>query len=1295
MLAAMDEVEGEQSSAFAREAAGIFHEHLGASDRALPAIERALDGSPDDRELKIMKAQALRSAGEQEQARELLEAIIGEFGRRRSKERAAIHVELAYVLQAEGNHDLALKQIELASKMDAGNPKLLRKVAALAMDSGKPEKAEKSLQSLLLVVRRKPPGDELDAVGESEVLYELHRIARERDDDKADELLDAALEAAVQSDAEVARLESTLLGYGEHDIALRALEARLDATDKDASKAQLLTDIAAILEEHKDRAKDGLARRLEGLALGPERLDLHDQAAEAAKKAALVDTYVDRVAEIAGGMKREADTDLAGELWMRIGSLAESELSELDLARDYYGRAEAVPKQKAEALFALARVANAQNDTDEATRALDELTTMAEGQEPSPQQAAALYRLAEMQVGSEDLRPRGIEMLKRALAVDAKPTVAARILRTAAEAEPGNAEYMALYEGVARASGEWEILLDFLERRARMDGASPDQIREAVDLANTHGATERGEALLERAVSAARSSDEGLGSAVWAVLALARQKKSDDLIAARDLMFDIASLASQSDLIELGTELALAAAEADELELGAEILEFLRGRDPGRRDIWEPLADTYRKLGDRDRFMNVIVSTLPTLMDPAERNALRKQSARFLIDSGSAGEAVDPLRDALLDDPDDIEAAGMLEDVLRESGDDEGLADFLRARFDEARERGNPETMADVAVRLGSLLENMGSPDVLTVYQTALEVAPQNAQLLHRTIDILPAGAHGERASLQERLLTVEQEEQVPDLALGLADLQAALDNPDGALRALRLGQRRAPTDGRLRQRLESHYRDNGMWRDLAEMMVIEADALEDETLAVGRYREAAQLHREYLMDAMSAAAVLRKARDKSPGDAGLALELADCLRAAGDVRGASDALSAALAGDIDGSPRVDLLLTRADLLTELGELETATACLEEAYSLDPNRAAEGLWAGLDRQRSAAQQGGDRDNERAATLRLAELYAGSGHIEQASDMLISWVTVEPQDVEALLQLRDLDTTSERWHGVVTACARLIMVQHGEEQVDAAHRLAHAAHGMGDPGQARQGLEFAHQVQPENQIIRDHLKYVYENTGLLRELATVLLADAEYAAELDEQYEAYRKAADILVNRIGDAEAAIAPAQKAQELKPDDHETLVLLADVLTGSDRAHEAAAMLEPAIAAHKRRSPELASLQHRMARIAQVAGDQQTQLAWLKKAFDVDRKNGFIAAELAQLATELQDYDLALKPLRAISLMDTPGPISRTMALLWEAKIEHARGNRAKAELWAKKALREDPEFMEAQEFLSQIQE
>ncbi len=79
--------------------------------------------------------------------------------------------------------------------------------------------------------------------------------------------------------------------------------------------------------------------------------------------------------------------------------------------------------------------------------------------------------------------------------------------------------------------------------------------------------------------------------------------------------------------------------------------------------------------------------------------------------------------------------------------------------------------------------------------------------------------------------------------------------------------------------------------------------------------------------------------------------------------------------------------------------------------------------------------------------------------------------------------------------------------------------------------------------------------------------------------------------------------------------------------------------------------------------------------------------------ACETLMEQGEIGDYELALKPLRAITLMDNPSPVTRPMALLWEAKIEHARGNRAKAELWAKKALREDPAFADAQQFLDEL--
>ncbi|HKE20672.1 MAG TPA: hypothetical protein VKB80_37620, partial [Kofleriaceae bacterium] len=268
-------------------------------------------------------------------------------------------------------------------------------------------------------------------------------------------------------------------------------------------------------------------------------------------------------------------------------------------------------------------------------------------------------------------------------------------------------------------------------------------------------------------------------------------------------------------------------------------------------------------------------------------------------------------------------------------------------------------------------------------------------------------------------------------------------------------------------------------------------------------------------------------------------------------------------------------------------------------------------------------------------------------------------------------------------------------EEGAAQIDAAVKLAEAGEKSGMVQVAQQGLEYVHHMQKDSVRVRELLRRFYEQSHAYRELAGLLLADAEHAGDDDVRYQCFRQAADILINKLGDTEAAVVPAQRAREIRPHDHETVLLTADVLIGSGQIREAVELIMPAIDAHKRRSPELASLQFRMARAAAATGDRETQLAWLKRAFDVDRKDGNIAAELAQLATELGDYDLALKPLRAITLSDSPGPISRVMALLWEAKIEHARGNKAKAELWAKKALREDPSFSEAEEFLTQLSE
>lgn len=1292
----------DQAIAFAREAAQIYSDELGAPSKAIPALETALSLVEGDRGLRTQLGIGLRVAGRLEEARELLMELIAEFGRRRTPERAAVHVELARVYQAEGNGTDALKQMEKASKMDAGNARIQKVLAELAREAGKVDKAERTYRALLLVVRRQPPGDDVSAVGVSEVLFELHKLAAERgEDEQAKEQMESALETAVQSDAEVRRLRRSLLAHGEPETLLRVLKMRLENSDEPKSRASLYADMAETYDTSLDKPSEALDAMLDAIKQVPDRLDLHDRARDLAKRSDRVNAYVEAVDETVDNLRRKEDPPLVAQLLMKAGEALEIDGNDPAGAKEIYKRVEATGERTAEAYFAIARVAGTLGDTEEQARALDAMLQLAsteESDEPSPAQVDALYALAEIFVNTEGRLAQGVELIEQAFNAEPRYVQAGNTLRVAAAVDANDDRVMALYDRVARNANDWELLLDFLERRAGRADATPSQVKEACDVAAEHDQHERGEALLARAVEAARETVDGIGGAIWAVVALAERKAAKgDLEAARDLIYEIAGFADPEQVNALTLGVAQKAAEDESSrELAAELFEFLRDREPAAPHVWGPLIDLYRVMGDSGRLEAVVANTLPNLVTTEDRNALRMQHARYMIDELERhDDAREVLKDLLLDDPDHLEAAALLEEVLRSQGNHEGLADFLWQRFEDAKGRGNPDTVTDVAMRLGALLDKMESHDAASVYTQALEVAPQSPELLRAVIQHLdPETDPREGGQLMERLLAVETEERAPSLTAELTSLWESLEDEGGVQRALELGHRQAPDDVAIHQQLENWYRDRQLWKPLATLMTTDADRL-DGSAATARLREAAGVFRDMLGDPSSAALVLRKARMVEPDNDTLVSELASCLTVAGDLHGAIQALSDALETDIQGMARVGQLLQRADLYLQVGNSGAAVTDLEEAYSLDPDAATQPLLAGLDRRRIDAADTHDREVERSMTMRLAKLLAEAGDVEQAHQLLSGWVEREPRDREPLLILRDMYSASESWEGVIATCSRLVVIEEGDDQIDAALRLADAAEKAGRPGDALRGLEHVHQAQPNSVDVRNKLRHIYELSGAYRELANVLLADAAHAEDDESRYIGYHRASEVLLYNIGDAAAALEPAQAARDLKPDSHGATVLFVDVLTGAGMVDQAVAVLEPAIAAHKRRSPELAALQQRMARVAAVGGDRDNQLAWLKKAFDVDRKNGEIAAELAQLATEAGDYDLALKPLRAITLMDNPGPISRVMALLWEAKIEHARGNRAKAELWAKKALREDPEFAEAQDFLTQIQE
>ena len=70
------------------------------------------------------------------EAQAVLDAMIAAFGRRRSVERAEVHMRLSRVAQAAGNLEEALTQLDTASSMDRTHTSILRALGELSHQAG-------------------------------------------------------------------------------------------------------------------------------------------------------------------------------------------------------------------------------------------------------------------------------------------------------------------------------------------------------------------------------------------------------------------------------------------------------------------------------------------------------------------------------------------------------------------------------------------------------------------------------------------------------------------------------------------------------------------------------------------------------------------------------------------------------------------------------------------------------------------------------------------------------------------------------------------------------------------------------------------------------------------------------------------------------------------------------------------------------------------------------------------------------------------------------------------------------
>ncbi|TPV94928.1 MAG: hypothetical protein B7733_12680 [Myxococcales bacterium FL481] len=1286
--------DAETVAAYAREAQSVATEHLARPQAALPALRRASTLAQHDDELAQTLGDGLAAAGELDEAHTVFLDLIARFGRRRSPERARAHVSLSRVLQQLGRVDDAITELETAVQIDASRGSTLARLGRIAVLAERWDTAERAYRMLLLALGRRGHAeavgdDEGLASSRAEVLVELSAIARFRGhDDQAQELAESALDAAMDEGGGSSRLRAMLWDRDEKHLLARLLEAEAAAATQASQRAERWAELAKLQQARGDAPGDVLAVWLRVVQEQPASPDYHAAARASAESADEIERYGDALAALLDSPETASDPYARCEVLLRRGELFEQALAQPERAAEYYALAEHTQVRVIDVWRAQARLAGLIGDRERQAEVLERLANV--GEEEEGTRSAALYTLAEVHFARPETASRGVAALERALEEGHNETRALDILAAASDGlgATGAVDWglLGLYERIARASGHEDRLLHCLRAMALHPDAEPEQVEKAYRLAVKLSRDHDINALLERAVQCSRDAPDGLRRGSWAFLESAQRcLDRGDAAAAGELylaVFDVLAVADRSTVYAFARRLA-DAERTDHADLLVVRRIYERGLEveATSREIWEPLARIYERVGDLEALRLLhddIVDGLPSRDD---RNTLRCVLARALVHRGEdLDEASQRLNEALEEDPDHGSAQELLAECMARTGDTDKLVSLLREQLSVAYAADELERAAAVALRLGALLEADDIEQALELYRDAARRGAVGRKLLLALRRVLEGRDDGpELTRVYERLADYEED---PNERAVLAVLAGRRHVASGDFAAARrvledVYDPREP-QAEIEAQLEKTFVAMNDAAALAELMMSTARGPE----ALARLRRAAACFLE-VGDRPSALGALERAREEAPDDLDTLVSWCDVMRAMDRGSEVLAELTASLAGQVDESPAQGRLLRlRGECLEEAGNLAAALVDYERAFRLTPDptlaerlyRVVSGRMAEVEREEPP-----DLAALRELTLMLAQIHASQGELAQERAVLAAWVERDRKDTDVLGRVVELAVRDEDWEAAIASSNQLVAVTSGSTQVEAARWLDRCTRAHGDPELARRGLEHVRRKQPDSVEARELLIAHYEVTGADVRLAKLLVSEAETAPDDEQRAELLGRAGELAVAGQ-DTELALDLLGRAVALRPEQTSWVLALVDAHVRCGDVVQGASVIEVAISATRRRGADLAQLQRKRATLADMLGDREAQLEWLENALTSDRHNLDVAMELAAAAETACAWELASRALRTVTLSDEASSSLRAESFARQGRIALLVGDRKRARFYAHKARHED---------------
>jgi tetratricopeptide (TPR) repeat protein len=1241
------------------------HVALGERRAARACLEQAAQSALDASAVRRRLAELYREDRDYARLAELLATEASRAPEARSRvallrEAALLHVE------QRGQPQDAVPLLEQAVELDPDEPNLRLELSRALEKGQKFEAAALVLKKQIERYGTRRPKDRalvhfqlarvsLAAGRRAEAIAELGVATR------IDPAHPGILHALARLAFEEGQLERAERMYRALLLVLRPSDAA-DAP----SRASALFDLAQIAEQREEgvRSEEFIESAFEAALEGPFEAESLERALRERQRYGLLARALERRLERAASPVETARA---------LGDLAELYAADRITApperRDFEARARACEEAmvklrtgETRAWAALETVFAWTGDSAAEERILERRIDLAEANPLLVEDARPWYRLAEIRLARDASLEAGVGLLERALELDRagsrEPDAgrAEAMLLTTIQRTPLARSAVFLLERLAREFAHEPVLLEALETRLRQAEPEAGCVTESLELATRLGDEASRERVLRRAVEVPLPDAES--ASVRRDLAQLLTLRGE-LRAALELRESAAEFLPGDEARRLLLETAQSASrELGDADFAARIYRELLSKEPADRLAWEPLLELYRTAGDRERLVELLEQTAPLVESVQDRARLRFEQANLQLANDDPSGAATTLREILVDDPSQRSAVELLARIYESRGHGEELLELFQAQLDFAKDRSDVKYVVETSLRVGTLLESSRrSADALDVYRAALEWDGKHPQLLEYVARLAEeSGDVIVLADALEALLGVTTGKSAVGIARRLFELREEQFEPAAAERALELGFTACPEDLELRETLLLRHRERGDYRSIAR--------------------------------------VLERAVEASPQDGALLRELIEAHRVAGDPERALEVLEGVIGVEAENAA---LLRERARLLQALERHEEAVLDLERAHA-QSGADAEELVSALERAAERAEPA----RRRALELREVELLEALGRTEDARQRLGELVKRDPKDREALRRLAALEVRAQAWSAASTAYRRLIALEEGDQLVAVALELAQACENAERFADARGGLERALHVAPRHPELRSRLRRLYEETGAVRELAKLLEGDAAVQDEVGAALQCLLQAGGLLVGPEGDPDEAVRVLEQARTLSPESLDAVTLLARALQQQGHREEARQLLEETTSAHRgKRMKALGEVYRELARIALEEDRRGDALEALGKAFDLDLRNGVLAMELGVLALDNEDFEVAARAFRSVTMMkpyqpetgEGATPDAKADAHCHLAWMAFRSGDPRKARLLASKALQECPQHERARAILDEL--